>query len=88
MADKPLELKLLDFRKELLEIVDRYSKELPIMLLSDTFNFVTIDINNAATKHIDDLAKTYMDGLAEAETAELKEEAKADEVNTSSEPNS
>ena len=87
MESKPLELKLLDFRKELLGIINKYSKEIPIMLLADTFNFVTIDLNTSATNHINELAKTYMDGLAEAETAELREEAKADEVKDSM-PNS
>lgn len=87
MADKPLELKLLDFRKKLVSLVDEYSKTVPIMLLADTFNFVSIDINSAATKHIDELSKTYMDSLAEAENKELKEEAKADEIKDSM-PNS
>ena len=88
MEGKPLELQLLDFRKKLMSLVDEYSKTVPIMLLADTFNFVSIDINTAATKHIDELAKTYMDSLAEAENAEIKEEAKADENNKSTEPNS
>lgn len=78
--DKPLELKIIDFRTKLTALVNEYSKTIPAMFIADTINNIGYEVNNLAATQIDQIRGQYYEELAKAETQELKEEAKADET--------
>lgn len=78
--EKPMEMKMAEYKRSLVELVNAALKEIPAAYVADALYTTMLEANNIAKEQLVKAQKEYFDSLAESEEKELKEEAKSDEA--------